>query len=101
MLHVGLILFLLWLLSAYNCCHLAAYFISFIYLYLVMFNHVFYHLFELLYEKLCSESSDDRFESIMISPFGILGNLDDSCCFSLNVHIAMGLNLHFFSNELL
>ncbi|XP_022940871.1 C2 domain-containing protein At1g53590-like isoform X1 [Cucurbita moschata] len=35
MLHVGLILFLLWLLSAYNCCHLAAYFISFIYLYLV------------------------------------------------------------------
>ncbi|XP_038897504.1 C2 domain-containing protein At1g53590 isoform X1 [Benincasa hispida] len=35
MIHVGFVLFLLWLLSAFNCCHLAAYFISLIYLYLV------------------------------------------------------------------
>ncbi|XP_023536204.1 C2 domain-containing protein At1g53590-like isoform X1 [Cucurbita pepo subsp. pepo] len=35
MIHVGFVLFLLWLLSAFNCCHLSAYFISLIYLYLV------------------------------------------------------------------
>ncbi|XP_008463666.2 C2 domain-containing protein At1g53590 isoform X1 [Cucumis melo] len=35
MIHVGFVLFLLWLLSAFNCSHVAAYFISLIYLYLV------------------------------------------------------------------
>uniref|UniRef100_A0A5B6ZFD4 C2 domain-containing protein n=2 Tax=Davidia involucrata TaxID=16924 RepID=A0A5B6ZFD4_DAVIN len=33
--HVGIVLFLLWLLSFFNCCHPVAYFISLIYLYLV------------------------------------------------------------------
>lgn len=36
MIHVGFVLFLLWLLSAFNCSHVAAYFISLIYLYLVI-----------------------------------------------------------------
>uniref|UniRef100_A0A2P2MDN6 Uncharacterized protein n=1 Tax=Rhizophora mucronata TaxID=61149 RepID=A0A2P2MDN6_RHIMU len=35
--HVAIVLFLLWLLTVFNRCHPFAYFISFIYLYLVRF----------------------------------------------------------------
>ncbi|KAK8527561.1 hypothetical protein V6N13_085383 [Hibiscus sabdariffa] len=40
MLHVGLVLVLLWMLSNYNLCHPVAYFVSLIYLYLVHERYV-------------------------------------------------------------
>ncbi|KAJ0593274.1 putative C2 domain, synaptotagmin-like mitochondrial-lipid-binding domain, C2 domain superfamily [Helianthus annuus] len=33
--HVGIVLFLIWLLSSFDCCHPLVYFLSFIYLYMV------------------------------------------------------------------
>ncbi|XP_050370865.1 C2 domain-containing protein At1g53590 [Argentina anserina] len=38
--HVGFVLFVLWLLSHYNCCHPVAYFVSLIYLYLIHERYV-------------------------------------------------------------
>ncbi|CAK9177250.1 unnamed protein product [Ilex paraguariensis] len=35
LLHVGIVLLLLWILSSFNCCHPIAYFLSLIYLYLI------------------------------------------------------------------
>ncbi|GMJ10036.1 hypothetical protein like AT1G53590 [Hibiscus trionum] len=40
MLHVGLVLLLLWMLSHYNLCHPVSYFVSLIYLYLVHESYV-------------------------------------------------------------
>uniref|UniRef100_A0A5B6ZGP7 C2 domain-containing protein n=1 Tax=Davidia involucrata TaxID=16924 RepID=A0A5B6ZGP7_DAVIN len=60
--HVGIVLFLLWLLSFFNCCHPVAYFISLIYLYLVHERYIMR-----LRRKLQSEEKRQTYQRRVLS----------------------------------
>lgn len=101
MIHVGFVLFLLWLLSAFNCCHLAAYFISLIYLYLVILTMsvIIFSVFK--FNGFVNHQITFLNESCVF-PFEILRNLDTSHRLaSLKLHFVIWLNLPFFLNEVL
>lgn len=48
--HVGIVLISLWLLSTFDRCHAAFYFVALIYLYLVRILFFFFLAFELLHD---------------------------------------------------
>lgn len=46
--HVGIVLISLWLLSSFDCCHAAFYFLALIYLYLVRIHGFAFEIFDFI-----------------------------------------------------